>query len=165
MATPLYRPVMMPTSFPIVDEIGLNELFLWITINRDNCIDWLRVHGLLPRGYLWEVDFKFNKRRGLSFSHEAVRIEMKQRGFTRKVARKIPKLTQTHKAYRVDWAKFKMFRYWKKAIFSNEMSIWLAVGKVCVWCKGDSKPVKPSTKHSPKFPVWGTFSARGTFPI
>ncbi|KAI6655683.1 hypothetical protein LOD99_1823 [Oopsacas minuta] len=50
MATPVFRPVMMPTSFPFVDEIGLKELFLRITINRDNCIDWLRVHGLLARG-------------------------------------------------------------------------------------------------------------------
>ncbi|KAI6647775.1 hypothetical protein LOD99_8490 [Oopsacas minuta] len=49
MATPVFRPVMMPTSFPFVDEIGLKELFLRITINRDNCIDWLRVHRLLAR--------------------------------------------------------------------------------------------------------------------
>ena len=32
-----------------------------------------------------------------------------------------------------------------------------------VW--GDSKPVKPSTKNSPKLYVWGAFSARETFSI
>ncbi|KAI6658765.1 hypothetical protein LOD99_15090 [Oopsacas minuta] len=74
-------------------------------------------------------------------------------------------LTQTHKAYRVDSAKSSRCRDWEKAIFSDEMSISLASGRVCVWCKGDSKPVKPSTKHSPKLHVWGAFSARGMFPI
>ncbi|KAI6659717.1 hypothetical protein LOD99_10707 [Oopsacas minuta] len=81
---------------------------------------------------------------------------MKRRGFTCKVARKIPMLTQTHKAYRVDWAKSNRCRDWEKVIFSDEMSIWLAGGRVCAWCKGDSKPVKLSTKHSPKLHVWGS---------
>ncbi|KAI6657090.1 hypothetical protein LOD99_15876 [Oopsacas minuta] len=118
-----------------------------------------------PRLSVRKLTSKFYKRWGLSFSHEAVRIEMKRRGFTCKVARKIPMLTQTHKAYRVDWAKSNRCRDWEKVIFSDEMSIWLAGGRVCVWCKGDSKPVKPSTKHFPKLHVWGAFSARGTFHI
>ncbi|KAI6647732.1 hypothetical protein LOD99_8573 [Oopsacas minuta] len=58
-----------------------------------------------PRLSVRKLTSKFNKRRGLSFSHEAVRIEMKRRGFTRKVARKISMFTQTHKAYRIDRAK------------------------------------------------------------
>ncbi|KAI6658823.1 hypothetical protein LOD99_15148 [Oopsacas minuta] len=98
-----------------------------------------------PRLSVRKLTCKFNKRRGLSFSHEAVRIEMKRRGFTRKVARKIPMLTQTHKANRVDWAKSNRCRDWEKVIFSDEMSIWLAGGRVCAWCKA--------------------FSARGMFPI
>ena len=90
---------------------------------------------------------------------------MKRRGFTRKVAQKIPMLRQSHKAYRVQWAKENKKTDWEKVVFSDEMSIWLAGGRICLWCKGDSKAVKPSTKHSPKLHVWGAFSARGTFPI
>ena len=93
---------------------------------------------------------EFNKIRCLSFSHEAVRKEMKRRGFTQKVAQKIPMLKQSHKAYCVQWAKENKKTDWEKVVFSDEMSIWLAGGRICLWCKGDSKAVKPSTKHSTK---------------
>ena len=65
--------------------------------------------------------------------------------------------------YRVVWAKSNRCRDWEKVVISNEMFIWLAGGRVCVWCKGDSKPVKPSTKHSPKLHVWERFQHVGRF--
>ncbi|KAI6646362.1 hypothetical protein LOD99_9233 [Oopsacas minuta] len=93
-------------------------------------LDHLLVWQSTILGYLRKLTCKFNKGWGLSFSHEAVRIEMKRHGFTRKVARKIPMLTQTYKAYRVDWAKSNRCRDWEKVIFSDEMSISLAGGRV-----------------------------------
>ena len=45
------------------------------------------------------------------------------------------------------------------------MSIWLSQGKICLWCRSDENPVKPTSKHTPKLHVWGAFSARGTFPL
>ena len=83
----------------------------------------------------------------------------------RKVAKPIPFLTQRHMDRRVSWAKENKATGWEKVVFSDEMSIWLSRGKVCLWCKRDEHPVKPTTKHTPKLHVWGAFLARGTFPL
>ncbi|KAI6658663.1 hypothetical protein LOD99_11008 [Oopsacas minuta] len=45
------------------------------------------------------------------------------------------------------------------------MSIWLAGGRIRLWCKGDQLAVKQSNKHSPKSHVWGAISAYGTFVL
>ncbi|KAI6657161.1 hypothetical protein LOD99_15947 [Oopsacas minuta] len=105
---------------PLIERLGSGKQ-RQIKANNARSLVSLAINN--PRLSVRKLTCKFNKRRGLSFSHEAVRIEMKRRGFTRKVARKIPMLTQTHKAYRVDWAKSNRCRDWEKVIFSDEMSI------------------------------------------
>ena len=67
--------------------------------------------------------------------------------FTHKVAKRIPLFTHDHTAYRVDWVKSNRCRDWEKVVFSYEMSIWLAGGRVCV-CVRMIRTSKPSTKHS-----------------
>ena len=74
-------------------------------------------------------------------------------------------LSDRHKAARVSWAKQNRNTDWGGVVFSDEMSIWLSGGRLCLWCKKDEIAVKLSSKHSPKLHVWGAFSARGTFPL
>ena len=40
---------------------------------------------------------------------------------------------------------------WEKVVFSDEMSIWLSRGNICLWCKSDKHPVKPTSKYTQKF--------------
>ena len=74
-------------------------------------------------------------------------------------------LTDRHKQQRVLWVKNNRQTDWERVVFSEEMSILLAGGRIRLWCKGDQQAVKESNKHSPKLHVWGTISARGTFPL
>ena len=108
---------------------------------------------------------KFNTTRSNTYSRETVRQHLKRLGHTRKVAKPIPFLTQRHMDRRVSWAKENKATGWEKVVYSDEMSIWLSRGKVCLWCKRDEHPVKPTSKHTPKLHVWGAFSARSTFPL
>ena len=108
---------------------------------------------------------KFNLTRRKNLSHETVRKELLRRGYNRKLARRIPLLTEKHRQQRVSWAKDNKRTDWEKVVFSDEMSIWLSGNRVYLWCKGDEKAVKPTCKHTPKLHVWGAFSARGTFPL
>ena len=50
MATPIFKSFLTPTVCPEILEMVLKTLFNLITINRENCIEWLRVNGLLARG-------------------------------------------------------------------------------------------------------------------
>ena len=88
-----------------------------------------------------------------------------KRGYRHKVVRIVPMLTDRHKEQRVLWARNNKETDWERVVFSDEMSIWLAGGKIQLWCKGSQEAVKPRNKHSPKLHVWGAFSARGTFPL
>ena len=108
---------------------------------------------------------RFNQLRENNVSHETVRKELLRRGYRHKVVRNIPMLTDRHKQHRVSWARSNKQTDWERVVFSDEMSIWLAGGKIRLWCKGSQEAVKPRNKHSPKLHVWGAFSARGTFPL
>ncbi|KAI6648148.1 hypothetical protein LOD99_11957 [Oopsacas minuta] len=110
----VYRTVYKLRNAESVDRKIGSEKQRQIKANNARSLVSLAINN--PRLSVRKLTCKFNKRRGLSSSHEAVRIEMKRRGFTRKVARKIPMLTQTHKAYRVDWAKSNRCRDWEKVI-------------------------------------------------
>ncbi|KAI6657844.1 hypothetical protein LOD99_586 [Oopsacas minuta] len=111
----------------------------------------------------WPVDFNHLRQKNLS--HETVRKELQRRGYTHKVVRSIPILTDPHKQQRVLWAKNNKHTDWERVVFSDEMSIWLAGGRIRLWCKGDQLAVKQSNKHSPKLYDWGAISAHGTFPL
>ena len=65
----------------------------------------------------------------------------------------------------MSWAKDNKATDWEKVVFSDEMSIWLSQGKICLWSRSDEHPVTPTSKHTTKLQVWGAFSSRGTFPL
>ena len=47
---PSFQPLIVPTIFPVIEEIPLKVLFRNITIDEDTCITWLQNNGLLARG-------------------------------------------------------------------------------------------------------------------
>ena len=96
---------------------------------------------------------KFNSTRSNTYSRETVRPHLKRLGYTRKVAKAIPFLTQRHMDRQVSWAKDNKATDWEKVVFSGEMSIWLSQDKIFLWCKSDENPVKPTSKHTPKLHV------------
>lgn len=96
---------------------------------------------------------RFNQIRKKNVSHETVRKELLRRGYRHKVARNIPMLTDRHRLQRLLWAKNNKETDWERVVFTDEMSIWLAGGKIRLWCKGAQQAVKPSNKHSPKLHV------------
>ena len=112
-----------------------------------------------------KITRRFNQIREKNVSHEMVRKELRRRGYRHKVARNIPMLTDRHKQQRLLWVKNNKRTDWERVVFTDDMSIWLAGGKIRLWCKGDKQAFKPSNKHSPKLHVWDAFSARGTFPL
>ena len=98
------------------------------------------------------------------FSYETIRQKLKKRGLVRKNTKMIPMLSDVHKAVRVS-GQSRTEILTGRVVSSDEMSIWLAGGRLCLWCKKDEIGVKLSKKHSPKLHVWGAFSATGTFPL
>ena len=53
---------------------------------------------------------------------------------------------------------------WGKVIFSDEMSIWLSGGRLCLWCKNDEIVVNQAGSILQNF-MFRCISARATFPL
>ena len=100
-------------------------------------------------------------------SHETVRNELRDMTYSKPYPTLSPMLSEVHKINRVKWSK--KYRYpvkeWSKTIFIDEMSIWLAKGRLRMWTKRGKKRICPTTKHSAKIDVWAAFSSMGVFPL
>ncbi|KAI6655306.1 hypothetical protein LOD99_2141 [Oopsacas minuta] len=76
-------------------------------------------------------------------------------------------ISEKNRLARLQWAK--KYKYPKKAwyqtVFIDEMSIWLARGRIKMWTKSGQKRIVSTTKHSLKINVWAGFSSMGTFPL
>ena len=100
-------------------------------------------------------------------SHETVRNALRDMTYSKPYPTLSPMLSEVHKINRVKWAK--KYRYpvkeWSKTIFIDEMSIWLAKGRLRMWTKRGKKCICPTTKHSAKINVWAAFSSIGVFPL
>ena len=123
-------------------------------INKNDTISLVKLARDNRHMYIKKLTSKFNTTRSNTYSRETVRQHLKRLGHTQKVSKPIPFLTQRHMDRRVSWAKENKATGWEKVVFSDEISIWLLRGKVCLWCESDEHPVKPTSKHTPKLHVW-----------
>ena len=99
-------------------------------------------------------------------SHETVWRAMKDLDYSKSYPDKKPMVSEKNRLVRVKWAKKHKYpkKSWYKTVFIDEMSIWLARGRIKLWTKSGQKRT-PTTKHTPKINVWAGFSSMGTFPL
>lgn len=96
-------------------------------------------------------------------SRETIGRRLKKLGLTRFKPLRVPFLTATHKAKRLEFCRNFMSHDWSKTIFSDESTIQLFVNHRKVL--GKSRPNLPAPKYSPKLMVWGGISLRGIIAL
>ncbi|KAI6646351.1 hypothetical protein LOD99_9222 [Oopsacas minuta] len=98
-------------------------------------------------------------------SHETVRRGLKDMSYSKPYPTLAPMLNEMHYVYRVKWAR--KYKYpvkdWAKTIFVDEMSIWLARGRIRMWTKGGKKDyveqqnIPPKSTFGRLFHLWEFF--------
>ena len=98
-----------------------------------------------------------------SIDRSTVWRHLKAKGFMKLVPRKIPMLTDRHKAARLDWCeKYRGFD-WSKVVFTDETYFQFYRTTLPEWCK--KRPVKRAPQRGPTLMAWGGISARGCTPL
>ena len=90
---------------------------------------------------------------------------MKDLDYSKSYPDKKTMVSEKNRLVRVNGQRSTSTPSWYKTVFIDEMSIWLARGRIKLWTKSGQKRTAPTTKHTPKINVWAGFSSMGTFPL
>jgi len=100
------------------------------------------------------------KELGLEKSKKAVSRYLKEIGWTRKKASKVPKLKNDHQSKRYEWAKNHRYFPWTRVVFSDETSFTLDQCRYG-WSPRGCRIPQQTEAYPPKVSIWGAVSYKG----
>lgn len=105
--------------------------------------------------------------KGIHISHQSVKNARKQLGLRRVKEKKKPKLTEAHKAQRVEFASEpRAPDYWKNILFTDETVFLLEPPPEYRYVEeGDEQPVREKSKYTRRIMVWAGISWYGKTKI
>ncbi len=98
--------------------------------------------------------------RQIKASTKTISRYLKKTGYSYKKASKIPKLNDSHKKVRFEWAKNHEDFDWSKVVFSDECSFYLG-DQTWGWSKKGERINQESMCYNPKIQIWAAMNYEG----
>ena len=86
---------------------------------------------------------------------ETVRTYIKESGLRYLKKKKVERLSEEHKARRVEYAKRMLGHDWDKVLFSDEKTFYLGVSSDYAWQDPENRVIEEKISHPRKINVWG----------
>ncbi len=107
-----------------------------------------------------DIEDRLNKE-GVKICETTVFRRLREAGAKYNLPMSKPMLTAAQQKNRLKWAHCNEFTNWDRAIFSDEMTVYMNRVTRRVWNLPGNKKVILRVKHPERVNVWGCFSSKG----